>query len=107
MVAEKKILPQIATMMGMMSLLPQIRDLMKLKDFDKYSIETAFMSTSSGLLWLIYDLSRGASWLVLTGLVIGLAIQVYILYGILSSRGMKVPSASPKKSTDVLSGYTI
>jgi len=107
MVIEKKILPQLATVAGMMSLLPQIRDLMKLDDFNRYSIEAAILSTLSGLLWLIYDWSRGASWVVLTGLTVGLTIQLYILYGILSNRGMKAPSASPKTSTDVLSGYTI
>ena len=104
---EKKILPQLATMIGMISLLPQIKDLMKLDDFDRYSIETAVLSALSGLLWLVYDWTSGASWIVLIGLSIGLSIQMYILYGIVSSRGIEVPFASPKKSTDVPSGYTI
>lgn len=94
-------------MTGMLSLLPQIRDLMKLEDFDRYSIEAAVLSALSGLMWLIYDWSSGSSGIVLFGLMVGLTIQVYILYGILSNRGIEVPFASPKKSTDVPSGYTI
>ena len=94
-------------MTGMMALLPQIRDLMKLEDFDRYSIEAAVLSALSGLMWLIYDWSSGSSGIVLFGLMVGLTIQVYILYGILSNRGIEVLFASPKKSTDVPSGYTI
>lgn len=104
---EKKILPQLATLVGMMSLFPQVKDLMKLDDFDRYSIETAVLSALSGLLWLVYDWTSGASWIVLIGLSIGLSIQLYILYGIVSSRGIEVPFASPKTSTDAPSGYTI
>ena len=104
---EKKILPQLATLVGMMSLFPQVKDLMKLDDFDRYSIEAAVLSALSGLLWLVYDWSSGASWIVLIGLSIGLSIQLYILYGIVSSRGIEVPFVSPKRSTDAPSGYTI
>ena len=104
---EKKILPQLATMVSMMSLFPQVKELSKLTDFDRYSIEAAVLSALSGLLWLIYDWSSGASWIVLLGLSIGLSIQLYILYGIVSSRGIEVPFVSPQRSTDAPSGYTI
>ena len=91
----------------MISLFPQIRDLAKLDDFDRYSVESAVLSALSGLLWLIYDWSSGSSWIVLFGLSVGLTIQLYILYGILSNREIEVPFVSPEKLTDAPSGYTI
>ena len=96
-----------ATLTGMISMIPQINDLLKMKSFDRYSIEAAVLSALSGLLWLIYDWTSGSSPVVLLGLIVGLMIQVYILYGIVSTRGTLAPVASQKESIASLSGYTI
>ncbi len=106
MVDKKKILPIMATFTGLIAMIPQINALIKVESFEKYSPVATILSIISATLWLVSDWS-GSSWVVLSGLFAGLLVQVYILYGILSNRGMKVPSFFHKKSNADLSGYTI
>ena len=103
---EKKFLPAVATFTGVIAMVPQINNLIKVESFDKYSTATSVLSAFSALLWLINDWSN-ASWVVLVGLLVGFLIQVYILYGILSTRGFVGRPAFRRETTDRLSGYTI
>lgn len=100
-------LPIVATLAGVLALIPQIKELLDQDNFDKYSGTTVVLTALSTLLWLIEDWMSGSARIVLLGLIVGLMIQVYILYGIVSTRGTLAPVASQKESIASLSGYTI
>jgi|TARA_R110000803_G_scaffold128698_3_gene196145 uncharacterized protein with PQ loop repeat len=83
-----KKLESIATVIGVMSMIPQAQQVALEKDFSKYSLETTVLSLISVLLWSVYEY-RKQNWLTLTTTLLGLLINLRILHGLLMKKEKK------------------
>lgn len=82
---DVKKIPPIAAAFGILSMIPQARKVALEDDFSTYSFETTVLSLISVLLWAIYEY-RKENWLTLTTTVVGLAINLRILHGLLTRK---------------------
>lgn len=83
--SNKNFISLLATVTGFLAIVPDTKHLLNQKDFTKYSIHSVFLTLVSLLLWAVVEI-RSKSWVSLFGVVVGIVINLYILYGILSTK---------------------
>jgi uncharacterized protein with PQ loop repeat len=98
--SNKTFIPLLATLLGFMAILPDSKKLLEERDFTRYSIYSVVLTLMSLFLWAVVEV-RSNNWVALSGVVVGLVINLYILYGILSTKESPLRESFPIGSTGV------
>ena len=80
-----KILEIVATVVGLLTLIPEYHRVFVTKDVSGYTTQTVAISLVSLLLWAAHSF-LSSSWTALSALLLTLVLNVYVLYSILTSR---------------------
>lgn len=94
-----------ATILGFLAFIPEIKTLTKQKDFSSYSYGTTLLTTISLVLWGFHDILK-KSWITFVGVLVGALVNLYILCNLSPKSKNKEPEVSPFQ-IDVLSEYTL
>lgn len=100
-----KLLAIMATILGFLAFIPEIKTLTKQKDFSSYSYGTTLLTTISLVLWGFHDILT-KSWITFVGVLLGALVNLYILCNLSPKSKNKEPEVSPLR-IDVLSEYTL
>lgn len=98
--SNKNFIPFLATLLGFMAILPDSKKLLEEQNFTRYSIHSVVLTLLSLVLWAVVEI-RSKSWVALSGVIVGVVINLYILYGILSTKESPVRESFPIGSSGV------
>lgn len=99
-----KSIPLIASALGFLALISDVKKISKEDDFSDYSFHVTALTLISVALWLIYEIYK-KNWVSVTGLMVTFLINLRILCGILATTKPVKLSTFPVMSTASF-GYT-
>ena len=100
-----KLLAIMATILGFLALIPELKSLVTEKNFSSYSYGTTLLTTVSLVLWGFHDILTN-SWLTFVGVLVGVLANLYILLNLSPKSKNKEPEVSPDQ-LESLSGYIV
>lgn len=90
----KKLISNTANILGIIGLLPQIITVVKHKNFTGYSYLNTLLAIISFLLWTTLSYTS-KNWVSLSGEILGLVLNLYILFHISPKSKNEEPEVSP------------
>ena len=80
-----KILEIVATVVGILTLIPEYRRVFVEKDISGYTTRTVIISMVSLALWVLHSFLSN-SWMTMVALLLTLLLNIYVLYSILTNK---------------------